>query len=152
MIRKIIVTVLSCVWVLNSGRATDLVVQEIMEPTTSLGSKPLQARVEEIARTERTSTVKVNVYSGTSVARAMIVVRGLWLIGKARGDEYFWTLNQSVSADGTRTLIVGYANEQIADPAAYFDIGSRVSSDKAQPIDKPMRVSDFDLVFNSRSR
>ena len=82
----------------------------------------------------------------------MIVVRGLWLIGKARGDEYFLTLNQSVSADGTRTLIVGYANEQIADPAAYFDIGSRVSSDKAQPIDKPMRVSDFDLVFNSRLR
>ena len=62
MIRKIIITVLSCVCLLNSGRATDLVVQEIMEPTTSLGSKPLQARVEEIERTERTSTVKVNVY------------------------------------------------------------------------------------------
>ena len=51
--------------------------------------EPLQARVEEIVRTERTSMVKVNVYSGTSVARAMIVVRGLWLIVKARGDE-FW--------------------------------------------------------------
>ena len=152
MIRKILVAVVSCVCWLNEGRAADLVVQDIMEPTTSLSSKPLQARVEEIARAERTSTVKVNVYSGTSVARAMIVVRGLWLIGKARGDEYFWTLSQSVSADGTRTLMVGYAKERVADPAAYFETKNLPASAKPEPIDQPMSVSALDLIFAARSR
>lgn len=72
-----------------STQATGLVSQEIMEPTTSADGKPLLACVEEVARSDRTSTVKVSVYSGTSVARAMVVVRRLWLIGETRGDEYF---------------------------------------------------------------
>ncbi len=127
--------------------AADLVVLEIMEPTTSFATKPLQARVEETVRNERTSTVNVNIYSGTSVARAMIVVRGLWLIGKARGDEYFWRLSQSVSADGAQTIVVGYANEAVAEPAAYFNI-ARLPN--ASPPSKPMRVSEFDIIFTPR--
>ena len=77
MNRKFVVALASFVCLLNVGLATDLVVQEIMEPTTSMSSKPLQARVEEIARNERASALKVNVYASTSVARGMIVVRGL---------------------------------------------------------------------------
>ena len=152
MIRKILVAVVSCVCLQSAARAADSVVQDIMEPTTSFSCKPLQARVEEIARTERTSTVKVNVYSGTSVARAMIVVRGLWLIGKARGDEYFWTLNQSVAADGTRTLVVGYAKERVANPVANFDVKNLPAVATPEPIDTPMSVSALDMIFDSRSR
>ena len=134
----------------SSTQATGLVIEEIMEPTISPVSKPLRARVEEVARSDRTSTVKVNVYSGTSVARAMIVVRGLWLIGEARGDEYFWTLGESVSPDGTRTFVVGYAKEDVADPAAYFNVASLPGSDKAHPLGKPMRVSEYGMIFKPR--
>ena len=64
----------------------------------------------------------------------------------------FGTFNQSASADGTRTLIVGYAKNRVADPVTYFDVKNLPTVSKSEPIDTPMSVSALDLIFDARSR
>ena len=112
--------------------------------TPNPGGKDLIMSFDEIARDDKTSTIKVVMTSGASVPSAMFIVKGVYTLARLRGKAFFIKLKEWRADDHSTMMRVGFSDNGTEDPTTYFSLSEPLSAKDGNAFEP---VARFDGLF-----
>ena len=112
------------------------------------GGKDLIMRLDEVARDDKTSTIKIVMISGASVPSALFIAEGVYNIIHKREKAYFIKLKEWQAEAHTTMMVVGFSDDATVDPTTYFSLSEPLPAKNGYVLQP---VKRYDLLFKRDS-